>query len=294
MTGGALLRGALLAARRPAALRSLPGSWLWFALLVPAIATAAGLGPATLVGDEAVGLLRERTILLAGATGNNGSAILRQLQALDIPVRAASRNAARAREEFGSVGIEWVEADVTEPETLAAAVDGVDVVIWAVATAMPFGGNRPEKVDGEGMANMATAAKAAGAQRMLVITSASSGDEDHFLNWVGDMMIWKGRGEEALMDSGLEYVIIAPAAIDFDTPGGGAPIRLSPRAHYVRGQQITSDDLSSAIIAAAALPVAANRIFLVHNGEGAAVADWQSQLAGMPSADPPRAAPAGE
>lgn len=269
-------------------------SWLYcIALLAPGLATA-GLGPETLIGDEAVALLRERTILLAGATGNNGSAILRQLQALRIPVRAMSRNAERAREEFGSDGIEWVEADVTEPDTLAAAVDGVDVVIWAVATAMPFGGNRPEKVDGEGMANMATAAKAAGAERMLAITSASSGDEEHFLNWVGDMMIWKGRGEEALMASGLEYVIIAPAAIDFDAPGGDAPIRLSPRTDYVRGQQISSDDLSTATIAAAVLPAAANRIFLVYNGEGAAEAGWHAQLAGMPSLDPPRTAPTDE
>jgi uncharacterized protein YbjT (DUF2867 family) len=250
----------------------------------PGVVMAA---PETVVGETTAGLLREQTVLLAGATGKNGSAILRQLKALNVPVRAMSRNAERAASKFGSDGIDWVEADVTEPETLGAAVEGVDVVIWAVATAMPFGGNRPEKVDGEGMASMAQAAKAAGAKRMLVITSASSGDEDHFLNWVGDMMIWKGRGEQALMASGLEYVIVAPAAIDFDAAGGSMPIRLSPRADYLRGQTISSEDLSSAVIAAAARPEAANRIFLVSNGEGAPDPDWQRQLADMPSVDSP-------
>ena len=240
------------------------------------------------VGADALEALKGRRVLLAGATGNNGSAILQQFQALGIPVRAMSRNAAKARKKFGSDGIEWVEANVTDPASLAAAAEDVDVVIWAVATAMPFGGNRPEKVDGEGMANMAAAARAAGARRFVAITSASSGDEEHFLNWVGDMMIWKGKGEEAVMTSGLEYVIVAPAGIDFDGPGGEKPIRLSPRTEYQRGQTITSADLSSAIIAAAVLPDAANRVFLVFNGEGGPDDQWQAQFAAMPADDPPR------
>ena len=97
------------------------------AVLVSGLAQA-GLGPETLLGEQAVSQLREQTVLLAGATGNNGSAILRQLQSLEIPVRAMSRDAEGASEEFGSDGITWVEADVTEPASLAAAVDGVDVV----------------------------------------------------------------------------------------------------------------------------------------------------------------------
>jgi len=252
------------------------------------VGVSAAATPEQRIGAEALAQLQGKSLLLAGATGKNGSSILRQLQALEIPVRAMSRNAEKALRNFGDQGIEWIEADVTEPATLVPAVEGIDVVIWAVATAMPFGGNRPEKVDGGGMANMAAAAAAAGAERMLAITSASSGDEDHFLNWVGDMMIWKGRGEEALMGSGLEYVIVAPAGIDFDSPGGSASIRLSARQEYVRGQTITSDDLSSVIIAAAALPEAANRVFLVYNGEGAPDPDWQRQLADMPAADTPR------
>ncbi len=169
-------------------------------LLLLAAQSLWAQAPADVVGAEVIEILRSKTVLLAGATGNNGSEILRQLQALEIPVRAMSRNAENASEEFGTNGIEWVEGNVTEPASLAAAVDGVDVVIWAVATAMPFGGNRPEKVDGEGMSNLAAAAKAAGATRFVAITSARSGDEEHIMNWIGDMMIWKGKGEEALME----------------------------------------------------------------------------------------------
>ena len=52
------------------------------------------------------------------------------------------------------------------------------MVIWAVATAMPFGGNRPEKVDGEGMANLAAAAKAAGAKRHVGALLAGTNNID--------------------------------------------------------------------------------------------------------------------
>jgi len=233
------------------------------------------------VGEEALEALRGQTILLAGATGNNGSAVLRQLGELGLNPRAMSRNIAKAREKFGDT-YEWVQADVTDPASLSKVMQDVDVVISAVATMMPFGGNRPEKVDYEGIVNLVNAAKAAGARRIVLITSSHSGNEDHFFNWFGNMMIWKGRGEQAAIESGLEYVIIGPAAIEFE-PGGQQAIRLEPRADYERGQMIKVGDLASVVIAAAALPQAANRLFSVYNADTPAVAGWQSQFADMPA-----------
>lgn len=233
------------------------------------------------VGEEALAALRGQTILLAGATGNNGSAVLEQLGELGLRPRAMSRNAAKARKKFGDQ-YEWVEADVTDPASLPAVVKDVDVVISAVATAMPFGGNRPEKVDYEGVLNLANAATAAGARRIVLITSSLSGKEDHILNWVGNMLIWKAKGEQAVMESGLEYVIVGPAAIKFE-PGGQQAIRLEPRPDYQRGQLIKVGDLAAVVIAAAVLPEAANRVFSVYNGDTPAVADWQQQFAKMPS-----------
>lgn len=233
------------------------------------------------VGQEAIDALRGQTILLAGATGNNGGAVREQLEQLGLQPRAMTRDAAKARKKIGEQ-YDWVEADVTDPASLTAVMKGVDVVISAVATAMPFGGNRPEKVDYEGVRNLVNAAKAAGARRVVLITSSVSGKEDHILNWVGDMLIWKAKGEQAAIDSGLEYVIVGPTAIEFE-PGGRQAIRLEPRPEYQRGQKIKSGDLASVVIAAAALPEAANRVFSVYNGDTPADADWQQQFADMPA-----------
>jgi len=256
---------------------------LLFALLgwLMTVSGAAAATPQEIVGAEALEQLRGKTVLLAGATGNNGSAVREQLTELGVRVRAMSRNGDKARKKFGD-NHDWVSADVTEPATLPAVLDGVDVVIWAVATARPWGGNRPEMIDYQGVINVADAAKAAGAQRMVMITSSVSGKEDHFLNWIGDMLIWKAKGEQAVMESGLEYVVVGPAGINFEA-GGRAPIKMVPRADYVPGQRVTSGDLASVVIAAAALPEAANRVFSVSNGEGAPILNWQRQFAELPA-----------
>jgi uncharacterized protein YbjT (DUF2867 family) len=245
-------------------------------------ADAARLSPQTLVGGEALANLRGKTVLLAGATGNNGRVVLRQLAALGVHVRAMTRDVADAREEIGAQ-FEWVQADVTVPETLTAAMQGVNVVISAVATAMPFGSNRSERVDYDGTINLARAAKAAGATRFVIITSSVSGKKDHFLNYIGgNVLIWKGRAEEELMKSGLEYVVVGPTAMT-DDPGGVQPIQIFSRDKYRSGMRITREDVATVVIAAAALPDAANRTFSVANGIGPPLADWHRAFRNMPA-----------
>lgn len=61
-------------------------------------------------------------ILVTGATGTIGSMLLRRLSAAGIPTRALSRNP-----DSGEPlqHIEWVEADLADPETLPPVFEGV-------------------------------------------------------------------------------------------------------------------------------------------------------------------------
>src|SRR4051812_34325659 len=120
-------------------------------------------------------------VLLAGATGKNGSVILAALKKSPYTVRAMSRNAAEAAAKFGK-DVEWVSADVTKPETLTAAMKGVTYVIDAVAARGKEGQDSPESVDLGGTRNLAAAAKAAGVKRLVIITSSVSGEVDNPLN----------------------------------------------------------------------------------------------------------------
>jgi uncharacterized protein YbjT (DUF2867 family) len=78
-------------------------------------------------------------ILVVGATGQVGSLVVRRLRAEGVPVRAMVRDPASAA-DLAATGAELVVADLSRPETLDAALDGVSTV---VATANPVAPSRP-------------------------------------------------------------------------------------------------------------------------------------------------------
>ena len=70
-------------------------------------------------------------ILVTGATGNVGSALLAQLHSSGVaPVRALTRDITRA--SFPE-GVESVEGDLTDVGSLRPALDGVRIVVPVVA-----------------------------------------------------------------------------------------------------------------------------------------------------------------
>ena len=75
------------------------------------------------------------TVLVAGASGTTGSEVARHLKAEGISVRALTRSAESAA-KLEAEGYEAVVADLDDPSTLAAALDGVDAV-YVATTANP-------------------------------------------------------------------------------------------------------------------------------------------------------------
>src|ERR1700687_5314707 len=70
---------------------------------------------------------RKRTmILVTGATGLNGGELVRRLSARGVPVRALVRNPAKAAALAALPKLAVVEGDMARPQTLAAALRGVD------------------------------------------------------------------------------------------------------------------------------------------------------------------------
>ncbi|MGA8227392.1 MAG: SDR family oxidoreductase [Xanthobacteraceae bacterium] len=65
-------------------------------------------------------------ILVTGATGLNGTALVRKLSAKGVPIRALVRSAAKAAEIAALPNVEIAIADMAKPETLPAALAGVD------------------------------------------------------------------------------------------------------------------------------------------------------------------------
>jgi uncharacterized protein YbjT (DUF2867 family) len=78
--------------------------------------------------------MTEGTILVTGASGLAGSAVIREFVRSGYPVRALVRNRANARTFEAFPTVEVVDGDLLRPETLTAALSGVDRVLLISAS----------------------------------------------------------------------------------------------------------------------------------------------------------------
>ncbi len=160
----------------------------------------------------------EKTILVAGATGETGRIIVRKLLDLGVIPIALVRDITQARKILGDQP-RFFEGDVRDYETLLPAMAGVDIVISAIGTRTPVGKNCPKRVDYQGVANLVKAACQADVPRFVLISSVAVTHPDHPLNRFGRVLDWKLEGEEALRNSKLAYTIVRPGGLK-NTQGG--------------------------------------------------------------------------
>ena len=141
-------------------------------------------------------------ILVTGSTGYVGSRVLARLSAAGGQVRGVAR-----RDGF----------DLTAPDTLPAALHGVEVVIHAAAITgdkkEPYRGAY-DRVNRQGSENLAAAAKAAGVRRLVVVSGLGCRPAP-----AGTYMATRWGLEEAVRQGGIPYVILQPSVLF----GEGAP-----------------------------------------------------------------------
>jgi uncharacterized protein YbjT (DUF2867 family) len=81
-------------------------------------------------------------VLVTGATGCVGTGFVERLLARGYDVRAMARQTSDLS-YLKAAGAEIVFADVTRPDTLVPAVQGVDIVFHCAAQVTPAGGPGP-------------------------------------------------------------------------------------------------------------------------------------------------------
>jgi uncharacterized protein YbjT (DUF2867 family) len=100
-------------------------------------------------------------ILITGATGLNGTELVRRLSAKGTPVRALVRTMARAKAISLLPNVEIAEGDMARPETLTAALRGVD-------RAMLISSSDPAMLDVQ--TSFIDAARAAGVKHVVKLS----------------------------------------------------------------------------------------------------------------------------
>jgi uncharacterized protein YbjT (DUF2867 family) len=128
---------------------------------------------------------------------------------------------APARARGLPAGAEVVQGDATRPASLAAGFAGADYVISTIGSAcvanQPFPpGAGPADIDYLGVANLADAARAAGAKQFVLISALGAGDTNpkNRLNELCGMAVdYKGRGEARVRSAGVPYTIVRPGGL---------------------------------------------------------------------------------
>jgi len=188
-------------------------------------------------------------ILVTGATGFVGGHVVAALGRAGKQVRCLVRDL-RTAAKPELAGCALVEGDMTEPASLASAVEGVECVVHLVAIRQGKA-EQFERIMSQGTRDLLHAAQAAGVGRLVLMSAL--GVDERTKNLVPYYHA-KWEMEEALRGSSLPYVIFRPSFV-FGTDGGLLPTfrrlaKLAPITPIVgsgaqRIQPIWADDVAS-------------------------------------------------
>lgn len=134
-------------------------------------------------------------ILVVGGTGTIGSEVIRLLQQAKVPFKALVRDAAKAR-ELNARGVETVAGDLRQPQTLPAALRGVDKV-FAVTPLVP------DQVQMRGA--LIAAAKAAGVKHFVMSTGIGAAPDSPV-----QIGRWHGENQKQVQESGMAWTFVQP------------------------------------------------------------------------------------
>jgi uncharacterized protein YbjT (DUF2867 family) len=154
------------------------------------------------------------TVLVVGATGSIGRLAVEEALRQGHAVRALVRTPDKARGLPREAQV--VIGDVTLPDTLPGAVDGVDAIVFTLGSE-GAGKVGAESVDYGGVRNI-LAALGLRTARIALMTSIGVTNRTSSYNRTTETHDWKRRSERLVRASGLPYTIVRPGWFDYNGP----------------------------------------------------------------------------
>jgi len=201
-------------------------------------------------------------ILVAGATGYVGGRLVPRLLATGSRVRCLVRDAARLQGRAWLGQVEVVQGDMLEPASLAAAMQGVQVVYYLVHSL--GGGADFSERDRIAAGNCARAAAAAGVQRIIYLGGLGVDDER-----LSAHLRSRQETGAALRAAGVPVtefraaVIVGSGSLSFEMIRyltERLPVMICPRWVFTRVQPIAIRNVLDYLVAALSCPASAGRI----------------------------------
>ena len=225
-----------------------------------------------------------KKVLVTGATGRTGSLVLQKLrQRVDeFQGIGFARSPEKVKEIFGSTE-DFYLGDIKNTSSVESAIEACDALAILTSAipqmkAPPQPGQRPEfdfapgefpeEVDWLGQKNQIDAAKKAQVKQIVLVGSMGGTDPNHMLNRIGNgnILIWKRKAEQYLIDSGLNYTIIRAGGL-IDEPGGKRELIVGKNDTLLKNSpdgiptNIPRTDVAEVVVQALREPNAINKAF---------------------------------
>jgi uncharacterized protein YbjT (DUF2867 family) len=205
--------------------------------------------------------LSGQNVLVTGATGFIGRALLPALRARGARVIGASRRDVRTAGD--GAGMQWRKCDLEHPETLAPALEGVHVAYYLVHS---MGGGHADFRQRERRSAQAFAAAAAraGVERIVYLggPAPEHAPSEHLRSRleVGEILragavpTVELRASMVVGNGSASFQIVRDLAVRL-------PVMVLPRWLKSRTRPVSLDDVIAALVAAAELPIEASTWF---------------------------------
>jgi uncharacterized protein YbjT (DUF2867 family) len=212
-------------------------------------------------------------ILIAGCNGHVGREIVKKCAARKIQARCFDLAPCNMEGLDASV-LEVVTGDITDPESVIKAVQGVDTVMFVIGRKRGTKKLTHEMVEHGGIKNVIAACRQAGAKHIMYI-SALGVDK----NVPATSLVAKWNAEQSLVKSGSTYTIFRPSGYFVDFAEEFAP-RIKATGGFTiigegafRVQPLAPADLAEAFLQAMGNPRAIKKTFKIAGPEKFALTD---------------------
>ena len=171
-------------------------------------------------------------VLIFGGTRGAGLETVRQLsesgESVTVMVRESSDLTA-----LNALEVNTVVGDALEPDTLTAAFESGD--FDAVVSTLSGNPREGFAADGAGNLNAIDATEAAGVKRFVLISSIGVGDSasalpPQALDALAEALAGKGKAEDRLKESDLDYTVIRPGVLTNKPANGKGQLTEDPSA----------------------------------------------------------------
>jgi len=202
-------------------------------------------------------------IAIAGGHGKIALLLTRRLETSGEEVVSLIRNPAHA-DDVEAAGGEPLVLDLEDAgvDEITAALAGVEAIVFAAGAGPGSGNARKETVDFGAAAKLVDAGVRLGIARYVMVSSMGA-DPEHEGEETFDIYLRaKGRADQALIESGLDYIVVRPGMLT-DEQGTGR-VRLGPAVP--RGE-IPRDDVAEVLFASLRRAAPSNLVFAVVSGD---------------------------